>query len=826
MASKTSGPGQIALMPKLSASPSSAGVPDIQDRVHTFTPDGKPAKERITSVMAARALFEKQKRFWLPSARRRSRLQGLVDGNPPYNPKDLEDRGLGYMTNVNTLEAGAIIEQKAGAFFELFFEVPTLIEVALRSTVFTNNPGKAEWGQIIAEEFTRTVREWPEFLRHIVKARKESDVGGFGVLVWPDEYDWRPKSFSTGQFFTDSEAEPDVEQFQYFFLRDKMQAGDLYRAAVENPDRSRKQGWDPEEVKKVLLDVYVREAQRVMGAEKFQVSQWEAVQQMIRNNDYWTQTAEFEPVRIVHMLCKEVATGKVSRYIFTDRTIGEPPENEKFLFRSQEVFDRMSQVIWLLPYNFGDAQYLRSVRGLASRIEGHCDLSNRFIGRVFDAGFMTASLLLQPSTPQDVARLQLIRMGAVTVVPAGMSAIQSSFQPQITPLVQLRELSSTIMRNNTGVFKQMPEAMAENQIQKTAQQVVYEQGKEARLEKVGVAFDYVYMEILYKEMFRRLTNTKYLKSSAALPGKEEALTFVRRCVARGVPPEILTAKAEDALEITVAKAIGMGSWGVKMDLTNQMLGVRALLPPEGARNAIRDYVGARVGWQKVDRYAGELQPVTVPTNDVSVAQMENNDFANGQAVQAGADQKLEIHIPTHAQPIMQVVQQFAQTRGQGMDVQKALAMMEQALPHLEQHIQFLAQDPAQKAAVQNLVASVLKPGAATYKALAKIVVDQNKMRAMDRQRNVRAAQAQQQQALDAQSAAVMAESQRKLQLEMAKQESLNEMRRVKTEQQMAIRRAQAQADLKLKAERQIAEIDMDSRKVDADVALKQARANG
>lgn len=792
---------------------------DVVDKIFTVSEEGVPVSERVTTVKAARCLFEKAKRSWETVAMRRSRLKGLVDGNPPYSPSRLKELGLSYVNNINTLEARAIIDQKAGAFYELFFEVPTLIEAKLApGTNF--GPTPVDYGQIVSEEFTRLLHDWTGFLVGMIKSRKEADVAGFGLMLFRDEWDWRPVAKSASHLLTDSMAEVDVSTFQYAFVRDNLTAGDMFRRAIKNPGAAKKAGWDPEAVKRVLVDIYVKEAQTALGAEKFQTSTWEGIQQNIRNNDFWTQSAEFETVRLVHLLVREIDTDEISHYIFTEKQLVSDPDLDKFLFRKVGRFEKMDHVLWIFPYNDGDG-YLRSVRGLASMIEPHCDLSNRFVGRVFDAGFMTSSLILQPATQMDLSRLQLTRVGVMTIVPTGLNLIQSSFTPQIAPLVQLRELSANIMRNNTGVFKQVTEAFGENQVQKTAQQVLYEQGKEARLEKSNVAFDYTQIERLYREIFRRLTNPKYIMSKANLPGIKEARGFIGRCLLRGVPEGILMTPG--AFEIAITRAIGMGSWGVKMDLTNQIMLARGAMDAIGARNALTDWLAVRVGYRNVSRYATNIDRNTIPSNDTSIATMENNDFAEGGQVPVGHDQEHLIHALTHAAPIVQLVQQYQQTRGKGMNIQVALAVLTNGLPHLEEHTKLLAQDPARVDMAKQL-AEVIALGVKVHKALTEIVVEQTKMSMMDAQQRSQGARDQQERMMSIEQQMMQMEADKKFELEMAKQHSLNEARRVKTEEQMEIKRQNTAASLELQAQRQAAELAMKAQVTDADIALKRAKA--
>lgn len=795
-----------------------------KDSLKTVTESGQPVKERISSVKAARELYKKFKEADFDAALLRARWKGMVDGNPPYNQTELDELGLGCITNVNFLEARAILDQKAGASFELLFEVPTLIEAKQVKWLDPQQPA-ADWGGVIAEEFTKLLFDWTGFTVNVDKARREADQNGIGVMIWRDEWDWRPKAFSRGCYLPEPMSELDLETHNLFYLRDSVSAGQLYKWAVEDEEAAEKGGWDPKAVRDLLVRVYVDEAQ-TNSTDRAQTSEWESLQQKIRLGDWTTEIKEIEKVRIAHMLVREIDTGEVSHYVFPedeipgDETPGKVGTPETFLFKKLRRFKSMAQVLWLLPYNYGDG-YLKSVRGLAGMIESHCDLSNRYLGRVFDAGFTSASLLLQPDGAMDMSKLQLIRMGIMTIIPPGLQAVQSTFQPQIAPMVQLRDLSISIMRNNTGVWRQHPELFAESGPQKTARQVVEEAGKEARMEKINVAFEYNQMQLLYREMFRRATNLDYLSSAVDRPGRDEARKFVSRCVLRGVPIEVLT--DPEAWDIYATQAIGQGSWGVKMDITNQILGIRGLLDEPGQRNALRDWLAVRAGQRNVDRYASLINRDKIPTNETSFASMENNDMAEGSPVVVGSDQTHAIHLYQHLDPISQVIQAVLETKGEGLDMQKAMNILRQGLPHAEQHMQYLAADPKRKALVDE-VAKVIKSGVEVYKFLEK--------------RAEAAAKMQQQQ--DAANQQVVAEAQQQLgsgdlqlkakkleldyMLDLKKQEATAALRSQKTAELLAMRKAEQDQRLAMDAERMARELEIKARSVDAEIEQKRAKS--
>lgn len=798
----------------------------VLEAFKTVTESGSPVKARISSIDAARKVYDNLCMSDEEDAKRRARLRGHVNGNPPYDPVRLEELGLGYMTNTNFLEMRSALEAKAGMAYELFFEVPTLVDIkvsALANAQYVDEQQPSvDYGRIMSEEFTRLLLDWPGFLANMDTARREADLVGVGPVLFRDEWDWRFKAFNYGSFKVPATASLDIDSWPVCAFKDSMSASDLYEAAISDPEVAKAAGWNQRVVRDVLRMVYVQ----ALGAgqqaqEKWRTTQWEEVEARYRNKDWQAELSAFEDVQIVHVLCAEVKGASVTHMIFSESM---PPEGDDFMFSKPNRYENMSQAVWFLPYSNANGT-VRSVRGLASLLEPHCDLSNRFLGRVFDAGFMSASLLLQPKTAMDMSKLQVVRAGSLTVIPPELQAIQSSFTPPISPLVQLRDLSSAIMRNNTGLYRQNPENFAENQPQKTARQVVEEVSKEARGEKAATAFDYSYIERLYREVFRRATRKEFLEAKVALPGQLEAKSFVMRCISRGVPYELISQVG--AFELYATRAIGMGSWGVKLDITNQLIGARNLLDEQGQANAVREWLAVRVGYQNVDRFKSLKNRDTIPSNEMSIATLENNSFANGQPVPVGSDQFHSIHSAVHGQMVEsfgEVVQQATKGGQTGnLDITRMARTLQVLLPHLQDHIKFMAQDQLRQEQVQAGVAR-LKMGQQLLKMLVTAIEQRSKQTDQARQEQADSLREEGAQQMSEEMQLKMAEMEREFALKADKLASLNKMREVKTQETLALNRARAAEDVRLKAERQAADISLDQLKAQADVEVKMAKA--
>lgn len=784
---------------------------------------GMPVERSLPTIAVARAVIQEMERVEEPTAVRHARLRGLVDRNPPYNQKKLDDLNMGNTTNIDFGEAQAAVRKRAGQHFELFQEVPTLADFELIDPPDEAKNGmdvqpRAALESIVGEEFTRTLKGWSGFLPLMDFLRQEADTVDVGVCCWRDQWDWRPVQISRGAFFPSPYAKVEVESWEIAMVADTYETGTLL-AIASDPESAKAEGWDVPMLKQVLVDVFVggvtQDTQNGVDTGYAAVSRWEQLQMKIRNNDPSCLATMFSLVKVRHLFVREPQSGRISHLIVPTMVCSE---GDGFLCQRHDIYDNMAEAVFVLPSNYGNG-YLRSVRGLISSIEAHCDLSNRFLGRIMDAGIMSGTLLLKNNGEySDPRKLQLIRAGQVTLLPRGCEALSASnYAPPLNNMVQVRQLSTAVMQNNNGIDKVVTENWVENQTPRTAREVAEQSTKEARLEKANVAFDQQMLQLLYRQIFRRLIGEE-VQGDRTLPGAREAQEFVRRCVKRGVPREWLK---PGKLQLNITQTIGFGSWGVRLDVTNQIVGMRGLFDEAGRHNAIRDRVAALVGYRNVNRYLPPATRDTIPSNEKSIARLENNDMTEGAPCDAGSDQNQVLHFEVHLEPMQMIVKAVAE--GQEVDVSRALPALEALVQHATQHLQFLAMDPA-RAAYAKQAEDQIKAAVKARDELAKLAERMAQEQA--------AAQADQEDRLRQADEIIQGgeigleaeKARRKLDIEAAKGESLMKMRADRQAASEDVNRRRADFEMALKAERQRHDMELERQKVAYEQEIARLKA--
>ena len=172
---------------------------------------GEAPKYRIATAAAALTIFNKLKQEDNKDAFRRSIIQGMIDGNPPYKQSELDEAGLGHITNVNFLTMRSNLDARAAAAHELVFEVDRIAECKPLRPVSQVNPDLAHDSMVVSEEFSQMVTDWDGFQSAVDMAIRESDATGIGFMLFPDEWDWKPRAFKRGTLLFDPKATGDVD---------------------------------------------------------------------------------------------------------------------------------------------------------------------------------------------------------------------------------------------------------------------------------------------------------------------------------------------------------------------------------------------------------------------------------------------------------------------------------------------------------------------------------------------------------------------------------------------------------------------------------------
>lgn len=647
-----------------------------------ITQGGKAERDRIADAVTARELFIKLRDEDGTASAYRAKIAGQLNGNPPRDPAKMRQLGLGGFSNVNFREAEGIVEMNASSFWELDMEVPQFINVKVYDDRHLATPDELNYGQIIAEEYTRTLRDWPEYFYNRMLSILEMLRYGHGPVYWRDKWDWRFEATKVGTVLFPQETKALTREPEMIMIRDSYRVGELFALIETDKDKAESEdaGWDVEEVKDAILRA---QKNRVSPEKRQQIPEWEALQQMIKNNDYSANYVTCNPIAVVHILIREIGGDKgVTHYI-----IPEDEERQNFMYRQKNEYDSMYHVVNPFIAGVGDGQ-IKSVKGIGHKIYPHIEQSNRFLNHIINTGYMSGSLLVTTNTPNA---LSLTQFGPVTVLPKHVEPIAQNFMPNMEYLARVRSILHGVVNANVGTFSR--QAIDERSgPPKTAHEVNVEEIKNARLEKTQINVHYLQLDALHRELFRRMVSDDYPRYAG---GYKEAAEFRQRCIDRGVPAEFLNTRR---CSVGAMRSVGYGSAVARDRTTSELLGISDRFPAVGQNNALRDFVAARVGYDMVSRYAPVITMRDVPNSEGAVAALENNAIVMGMETMVGADQPHPIHVQVHINMMGQVAQAYIEGVKTGQsDVVKSYQILSRGLQHVGTHLEYWSKSSARKA---------------------------------------------------------------------------------------------------------------------------------
>jgi hypothetical protein len=749
---------------------------------------------RIGDAVAASALVTAMETEDLPRAKTRTTLRGMLDGNPPYNPQELLRLGQSYRSNVNFRESEGHVNARKTSYSELVLEVPELVTVI-------PDPLKAEgiptaYGQVVAEEFDRTLRAWDGFLFHTMQKQSEMVIFGVGITCFPDEYDWRFKAVQVGDFLVPPKAPANVDGLELAVIRHKYRVSDLY-GYVRTPEKAQyaqDAGWNVTAIKNAITHAY-----DTRSSLRDTPTPWESIQQKLKNNDLVEGYTSVNPVPAHVMLWREF-DGTVSMGILYNRK--DKPE---FLYRARGRFKSFSEVLNMFVSEIGDGTY-HSIRGLMAKIFPTCEVTDRFSNTLVDGAMLASTVLLSTPNTGRSAVPKVVRVGPLTVLPENFQAVQGGFKPDLQGVMGVKQVLTGTLNNNVGLFRPDTDQLGDTRgPERTARDVSAQAIREARLEKADINFYYQQWDRLYREILRRLLAPNYPREAE---GYAEAMDFRKRCKARGVPASFLRI---DSLQIKATRAVGLGSPVMRDFNSRELLALAPYLGPEGKKAAIYNRAVVLAGASNAARFMPPDREEALG-EEVSLAKAENNLLELGKGALAAPEEDHVTHAAMHSGLVSSITQGAAQLLGSGQTTAIALyTTLDLALQHLGQHLEAMNGNPAMLPELERGL-SVFKAGQKTLRQLVLAVKDEE-----------RAAQQQQEQ----QAAAIeqLRQQADKTQVEMAKVQVDGQIKAIKEDNRANIAEQKLQRHMAIEQARMEAQTALQEQQIRINAGLEAMRIN-
>jgi len=675
---------------------------------------------------------------------RRSQIQGIIDGNPPYNEQQLKEMGQSDRINVNWGHAGAKIESAVIPYFDILTSVPHYMTV---KTKYGKDMGKREeWGRIITEEAHNALAKTnPSFITQHQVAVKQLTIHGQGCLYWADGTDFRAKAIEPWALIVPKGAGVDQDSWEFCYILDEMYCEELYRY-IEDSEAAERGGWNVDECQQAIMDAKVDEQD--------QRRPWEWYQRELKNNALYYSYAKSKVIKVAHMFVREY-DGRISHYIF-DRLNGT-----EFLCEVPSRYKKFSNAFTVFLNGVGNGYY-HGVRGLGQALYPWAEAMNRLNNQTVEGAILSGATMFQPNSAKDAEGLKTIQLGPYRILPPGLNLVQVNTTANLQAAMQVAQMFQGQEADQTGSY--MPSVSGGGR-KKSNKEVEIEIGEKSRLTNTRAEIYLQSLDLHYKEVYRRLANPNIVEEDHGGP---EALEFQQACIKRGVPAAALL----DIDSVKATRSIGQGSSAARMQAMELIGQYLPQLPESNRKRVINANIAAIAGQTGVDTF-GIPEETKPDGNDMSIASLENNAFQSGGQVIVDPDQNHFVHLTVHLQFAGQIVQGVQE---QQVDPRQAAQIMSAALPHFIVHLQNMENDPTRKEQFDSMNEQVGE--------LMKIADQINSM-AQDLQEREQEAMMQQQQ--QPQQTPQMMVAMNKIQLDQAKFQNDAILKQQKVQHQLALK---------------------------------------
>lgn len=634
-------------------------------------------KDIIQTVLGARAIYYTYRAEHLKRIDLYARIEGLLAGNPPYNPLDLEKHKLSHIANFNNLDGRSLYERGALAYWNLLNQAQYLIRFEIRGI---DDPRVLEWEQTLARHWDKVVREWPSFYTQFNTLTGQLIKFGVSPLLWSDERDWKWRTVELQRFFVADQAQADVELLTCVCVETPFTVQYLYQVYEQYKDNKEDSPWNMEE----LCGLLIYRANTFAKSDN-QIYDMMDMQRRLQNGDLSYNQLFSDTVRIVSLLYKEY-DGKISHYMF-DRLY----DHSNFLFKAEKQYHEMQEAIVILTASPGEFT-IHSNRGLGHKIFSGCQAMMQLDCSIVDAARWASTPLLK-SLATGSKDFEAIRFYPGVPTNIGTAEFQqNNLGANINQLIQASQYILGKLQYNTANSGDDPGVPDSSVGSISPSQARMESFKEFGVLKHNIAFFYSQIDVVFRGM-----TSKMLHSKKGYPGYEAAKYWKDCCIQDGVPPEIFALGDENDYKMPkqlycyATRVAGDGSTLALIMGLQELAPVVSSFGATGIKEYQRQMVMATMGTEYVNAFIGKDEPDEI-AGGASLAGVENAVMRGGESPVFSPDNEHRSHIAVHFALAKSTITGLQQQQTDAVAVDKIFSVL---VPHLGEHINFISQSPYQ-----------------------------------------------------------------------------------------------------------------------------------
>lgn len=734
----------------------------------------------------------------------RARINRQFNGDRPFSAS--EETIMKATVNVNFLEGYKIKKDadlqmnSALLYKERFFNARCLKG---------NVNKRAEFGEYFTKNIHVPLKRGRSGKRWAYRLQDRDStlvLHGIGPLWWSNDYNWMPRFVALEDLLIPTDTPPDFsEELGYFGVNFRMTPWMLYKTSLENNSDP---GWNP--------DLAMRAFKSLKEMKDFSIDMdfWynpEKLERYFKEHATYLNSDAVPKIKCTNFYHQHPETGQWWRKVIIreNQGTGVAGYDEQFLYEGAVPFaDTIEQI---LHVQFGDGNAVapcryQTIRGIGVPLYSLVELQNRLRSQFSAHVFESLVPLLRVDNPADRDRPHMMILQAYGEIEPGVSFIPNDERHMIDPgLVQqaMSEFRQLMSENSASYVQDVDTGTNKEQTLGEAQIKLQTSNKLVRSMLEGA---YGQEEFLYTEIVRR-----FLNRTSEDP---EVKQFQNKCRMDGIPDELMEPKA---WQIDVTRVYGGGDQTLAQQEVAFLMSIKPQLDPEAQRDTLRDSISVMTRNPDLAnaRVPREPEKVTTGTKAADVA-FSNLMLGAPMEFQQGFEQSE--YVTTMMQKMGAIIQRIEQT-GQ-MATQADVIGLGMCIQDVEQHLQFMSQNPANKEFVTGASKELASMGN-MVKAYAQRLQEQQSQTQPDPEAEAKAQAMQQQNQIKLQGK--HESDQQKLAQKEASFEQKQRQQQMAFEQQLAQKQQEGLAEIHAEMAKLMQELEAMKVKTQAEVLSHGAK---
>lgn len=649
--------------------------------IANITQSGTPPERRIANAATAQDLVQRLVEADRERARFNAKIQGMFDGNPPFNPVTLRNAGQAYRCNVNFMEGKASQDAALTPYYDIFSGAKFYAEVKTEFGVDDEEMERSS--RVITEEFDRMLRSYDMFDFNMQSMIYDRTGFGKGYLMWPEKKGWWFNHIPEHKVLVPDATKASLGRLEVLVVRENYQVHQLW-GYIKNKETAKDVGWNPSAVVDSIMNAYPDD---VVGNTN-DTDAYHYVQSFMKDKDI-CESVRLSTVQAAHVFVKEFS-GKVSHLIVMENQTRYQEKHKiepGYMFEDYECYDNFREALAAFFFSTLEGSW-HGASGLGRDIFSVIEIKNRLLCSAVDNSFLRSGITLKAQSAESLNKTSLVQIGSLNILPPGYDVEQATILGDVEGLVGMNGMLDGLLSSNTGVYKSRMEKPQGNP--RTAEEVRLQFQNSANLGQSSVNRFYQELDWFYTEIYRRITKPECKTSG---PEQDAVDRFYKECERRGVSKEAI----KKVKQVRALRNMGNGSVFMRQQAMAQTAQFAPMLNEAGRMNWLDEALAVMAGQDAADRWNPKPQ-TRKPNEQEWAAMIENGTLQDGAPVVITPSQNNLIHAQIH----LQAAAQAAASLKDGGNPMEILKFLEMVGPHVGLHLQQMAGDVMRKQEVKIL----------------------------------------------------------------------------------------------------------------------------